>query len=159
MKILSILTLLFGFSQCNSSKFVENPPFKVNKAFYNNWSGGQAGVSGIKLEIQLENAQEIEFDSIYFQKKKTKVEVLQKGNKTDLIGHFSTSKNINRDLILDADPTKELKNTLPTIKKFPFQLKENEAILSYKKGKKIVYFKIENIKKAKPMFFPSANKQ
>lgn len=159
MKILSILTLLFGFTQCNSSKFVETPPFKVKKAFYNYWSGGQAGVSGVKIEIHLENASEIDFDSIYFQKKKTKVEVLQKGNNTDLIGHFSTSKSIKRDLILDSDSKKEMQNSLPSLKKFPFELKEDEAILSFKKGKKTVYFKVENVKEVQPAFFPSANKK
>ena len=78
--------------------------------------------------------------------------------KTLLIGHINTLKRQNRDLILDTDVTKELKNTLPDVKKIPFELKEDEAILSYKLGDKINYFKIEDIEKVKPVFFPRANK-
>ncbi|WP_299668295.1 hypothetical protein [uncultured Polaribacter sp.] len=159
MKILSILTILIGFSQCGSNKFVKNPPFKVAKAFYNNWVGGQPGVSGTKLELHLTNASEINFDSLYFQNKKTKVELTDLSDKLQVIGHFSTSKRADRDLILDIDPKKEFNNTPPMIEKFPFELKENEAILSYKKGEKTRYFKIENIKAVQPAFFPSAKKK
>lgn len=159
MKIISILTILLGFSQCGSSKFVKNPSFKVEKATYNKWSGGQPGVSGVKLELQLTNALQIEFDSLYFQKKITKVETRQINNILQIIGHFSTSTRKNKDLIIDADPKKEMNNTPPIIEKFPFQLKENEAIVSYKIGEKTVYYKIENVKEEQPKFFPSANKK
>ncbi len=159
MKILSILTIIFSFSQCSSNKFVENPPFKVEKAVYNNWSGGQPGVSGTMVEIHLLNAFEIEFDSLYFQQKETKLEVSKKENKTILIGHFSTSTREPRNLVLDVDTTKELKNTPPNVTKPKFDLKENEAVLSYKKGNEMYYFKVENIKQLTPKFFPSANKK
>jgi hypothetical protein len=78
---------------------------------------------------------------------------------TRIIAHFSTLKRKNRNLILDADITKELENTLPSLEEFPFQLKENEAILSYKKEGKTLYFKIENIKKLQSISFPSMNKK
>lgn len=159
MKILSILAIIVSFSQCGSNKFVKNPPFSVQNATFNKWSGGQPGVSGIALQIQLINASEITFDSLYFQQKRTKVEVSQKREITQLIGHFSTSKRKEKDLIIDADPKKEMNNTPPIIEKFPFQLKENEAIVSYKIGEKTVYYKIENLKEEQPKFFPSANKK
>lgn len=159
MKILSILTILLVFAQCRSSALVQNPSFKVEKAFYNNWVGGQPGVRGTKLEVHLKNAAEIIFDSLYFNNKVTKVEVLQKEEITQLIGHYSTSKRIKNDLIIDIDPKNELQNTPPIIKKFPFELNNNEAIVSYKKGKKTVFFKIVNIKKIQPTLFPSVNKE
>jgi hypothetical protein len=158
MKILSIVTILLGFAQCGSIAFVQNPSFKVEKASYNNWVGGQPGVSGTKLEIHLKNASEITFDSLYFNNKRAKVEVLQKEEITQLIGHYSTSKRINNDLIIDLDPKKELQNTPPIIKKLPFELNANEAVVSYKKGKKTLFLKIENIKKIQPTPFPSVNK-
>ncbi|WP_439129498.1 hypothetical protein [Polaribacter sp.] len=159
MKIISILTILLGFSQCISSKFVKNPSFKVEKATYNKWSGGQPGVSGIKLELQLVNALQIEFDSLYFQNKKTKVETRQINNMLQVTGHFSTSIRKNKDLILDADPTKELKNSPPLLQNFPFKLKDNEAVLSFKKNNKTHYFKIEEIKETPPSFFPSTKQK
>ena len=158
MKTLSILAMLLSFAQCGSGTFVQKTSFKIEKAFYNNWIGGQPGVSGIKLEIHLKNASEIIFDSLYFKNKRTKVEVLQKEEITHLIGHYSTSKRTNNDLILAIDPTKELQNVAPIVKNIPFELEESEAILSYKKGKKTVFLKIINIKKIEGTPFPSVNK-
>ena len=40
IKILSILFLLLGFSQCGGSTLVKKSTLKVEKAFYNNWFGG-----------------------------------------------------------------------------------------------------------------------
>ena len=159
IKISSILVILFGFSQCGGSTLVKNPILKVEKAFYNKWVGGQPGVSGTKVEIHLEDVQEVIFVALYFQGKRTQVEVSKIDKFTRIIAHFSTSKRKNRNLILDADITKELENTLPSLEEFPFQLKENEAMLSYKKENKTVYFKIENIKKVQSIPFPSMNKK
>jgi hypothetical protein len=159
MKILSILTILFGFSQCGSNTFVKNPTFKVEKAFYNHWVGGQPGVRGTKLELHLKDVAGINFDALYFQGKITKVEVSTKDGFIQVIGHFSTSKTQKRDLILDLDTTKELENKVPNLEKFPFELKENEAVLSYKKGIKMLCFKIENISKVQSTPFPSVNKR
>jgi hypothetical protein len=156
MKFLSIIAILFSFTQCGSIKLDNNPPFKIEKALYNNWFGGQPGVSGTKIEIELKENSSIAFDSIFFRNKSTKVEIKTTSKKTLLIAHFNTSKRQNRDLILDVDVTKEIKNTLPEVKKFPFDLKENEALISYKVGNEIKYFKIENVEKAKSMFFPRA---
>ena len=159
IKILSILFLLLGFSQCGGSTLVKKSTLKVEKAFYNKWFGGQPGVRGTKVEIHLKDASEVIFIALYFQGKRTKVEVSQMEKFTRIIAHFSTLKRKNRNLILDADITKELENTLPSLEEFPFQLKENEAILSYKKEGKTLYFKIENIKKLQSIPFPSMNKK
>jgi hypothetical protein len=159
IKILSILFLLLGFSQCGGSTLVKKSTLKVEKAFYNKWFGGQRGVRGTKVEIHLKDASEVIFVALYFQGKRTKVEVSQMEKFTRIIAHFSTLKRKNRNLILDADITKELENTLPSLEEFPFQLKENEAILSYKKEGKTLYFKIENIKKLQSIPFPSMNKK
>lgn len=159
IKILSILVILLGFSQCGGSILVKKSILKVEKAFYNNWFGGQPGVRGTKVEIHLKDASEVIFVALYFQGKRTKVEVSKIEKFTRIIAHFSTSKRKHRNLILDADIIKETGNTLPSLEEFPFQLKENEAILSYKKENKTLYFKIENIKKVQSIAFPSMNKK
>lgn len=158
MKILSILVIIFTFSQCGGLKLENNPPFKLKKASYSNWVGGQQGVSGTKIELELKETSTIVFDSIYFKKKSTKVEINTISGKTVLIGHFNTSKKQNRNLILDVNITKEIKNTFPKTEKIPFELNNNDAILSYRVGDKIKYFKIENIKREKPVFYPRARK-
>lgn len=159
MKLLSIFVIILSFTQCASNKLVQKPPFKVQKASYHSWVGGQPGIRGIVLKIQLENIGSSTFDSLYFRERITKVKVSESEEMTQVIGHFSTSNIVKRDLILDSNPTKELNNTLPVIKKFPFQLSENEAIISYKKGNKTHYFKIENIQKEQPKIFTPAHKK
>lgn len=159
MKYLSILAIIFSFTQCGSMKLQKNPPFKIEKSSYNNWTGGQSGVSGTKVEIVLTENSNIVFDSLFFKNKSTKVEIKTDSDKTLLIGHFNTSNRQKRDLVLDIDATKEIKNTIPEVNKFPFDLKDNEAILSYKDGDKIKYYKIINVEKGKQVFFPRANKR
>ena len=145
MKILSILAIVFSFTQCGTTKFETNPPFSIKSAEYYGWTGGQPGISGINVKIQLEGKSAIEFDSLYFKNKSTKI---IKKDASLLVANFNTSKNIPADVILDIDPKKELKNEIPKPKKTPFELKDNEAVISYKLGGKTRYFKISDLKKS-----------
>jgi hypothetical protein len=154
MKILSIIAILFGFSQCGSTKFEKNPPFKIESATYTNWIGGVPGVSGTRVELKLATKNTIAFDSIYFQKKVTKIKIRETKGITFLTGSFNTSTRKNNTLVLHADAKMELKNKVPKIEVFPFDLTENQAIISYKVGTLTKYFKLENIQKAKEVFFP-----
>lgn len=158
MKILSILVIIYGFSQCGSLKLEENPPFKITSATYTSWVGGVPGVSGKNVKITYTSNKNIEFDSIYFSKRKAKLEINTTKNQKMIVGHFNTSSQ-KRDVILDIDPRKELKNEIPEIKNFPFKLNENEAVISYKIKDKTKYFKIKSLKKGERIFFPSAPKR
>ena len=150
MKILSLLTIIIGFSQCASTQLVKNPPFKVETATYNNWVGGVAGVSGTNVEIKLSEKGTVVFDSLFFRKKSTKIEV----RGTTLAAYFNTSNRAKYDVILNENPTKEINNKIPKVDKFPFDLKENEAVISYKIGTETKFFKIENIEKLKTDHLP-----
>lgn len=151
MKILSILTIIFGFSQCGSLKFEKNPPFKIISAVAQNWSGGQPGVRGTNININYSSDINIEFDSVYYLNKVVKLENKKSKENKLVVGFFNRS-SINRDLILDLDSKKEINNTVPEVKKFPFDLKDNEAVISYKIGDKIKYYKIVSVKKGKSRF-------
>ena len=150
--ITTILVLLISFSfiQCNSLKLENNPTFKITGATYNYWVGGQPGVSGIKVNIGYQSDNKIIFDTIYFKKRAAKIEIRTFKGKTYLIGHFDTSTRKNRIVIDDTALPK------PVAKKaeFPFELKENEAVISYKHGNSIKYFKVLNLKKTKTDFYP-----
>ena len=91
MKILSILVIIYGFSQCGSLKLEENPPFKITSATYTSWVGGLPGVSGKNVKIVYTSNKDIEFDSIYFSKRKAKLEINNTKNQKMIIGHFNTS--------------------------------------------------------------------
>lgn len=150
MKFLSILTIIIGFSQCGTTKLIKNPPFKIESATYTNWVGGVPGVSGTNVEITLSEKATIVFDSLFFRKRATKIDVKQH----ILVAYFNTSNRKKYDVILHSDSKKELKNKIPKPDSFPFELKENEAIISYKVDNKTKYFKIENIEKLKTDHLP-----
>ena len=119
---------------------------------YQNWVGGLPGSNGVIVTISYQSDADIAFDSIYFLKKVSKLESNEyKGTKT-LSGRIYTSVSSDRkDLTLHSDPKKELQNQRPTLKKFPFELKDNEAVVRYKAKGIIKYFKVKNIKKGKPI--------
>jgi len=153
-KLLALILIMTGFTQCKSTKFDKTPPFTVTEATYTNWVGGIKGVRGVNVVINYTSSSEVKFDSIYFINKVIKIEFKSVKEQQVLVGHFNTSSvNSKEDLVLHADSTKELKNTIPSLKKFPFELKENEAVISYQEGKKTKYFKVENIKVGKSVFY------
>lgn len=156
MKFLGIITIIASLFHCASTKFDSNPPFKVNNATYNKYVGGVQGVSGMWVRVNYEADTTIAFDSLFFQGKKTKIELQTIQNKTYASGHFNTSTvNSKADLMLHSNGKKEYGNKAPE-KKFPFELKENEAVISYLENGETKFFKIENIKKAEAVFYPSA---
>jgi len=144
MKILSVLAIVFSFFQCGSSQFVTNPSFEINSAEYQSWVGGQPGVRGLKVKITLKKKSALYFDMLYFRNRSTKIEKIEP---LLLIANFNTAKVNPSDIILDIDPTKEMNNQVPKIDKFPFVLKENEAVLSYEMGGETKYYKINDLKK------------
>lgn len=156
MKIVSILVIIVGFSQCGSLKFEQHPPFKITSAVYQNWSGGQPGVKGMNVKITYTSNKTIEFDSLYFEKRAVDLQIKDSKTNKLVVGYFTS--NETNDLIFDANPVKELQNPIPSMKQFPFELEKNEAVISYKIKGKIKYFKVSSVKKEKNLFFPSAPK-
>jgi ABC-type multidrug transport system ATPase subunit len=154
MKLIGIVLLTFGFTQCGSLNLDTNPPFQITSAIYQNWVGGLPGTNGVLLTISYESDAEVPFDSIYFLKKGSKLEFNEyKGIKT-ISGRIDTSVSPDRkDFTLHVDSKKEFNNQLPTLKKFPFELKDNEAVVRYKVKGIIKYYKVKNIKKGKPIFY------
>ncbi|MDP5106566.1 MAG: hypothetical protein NWQ31_10410 [Polaribacter sp.] len=157
LKNLSVIAIAFLFYQCGSAKFEEKPPFTITSAVYNNWSGGQPGEKGSILNITYTSNYIIKFDSVYFLKKIQKIEVVKTKDKKLITANFVTSAK--PDIILDVNASNEMANPVPEIKKFPFELNQNDAIISYIVKGKTKYYKIKGIKKGKSIFYPSAPKR
>lgn len=158
MKLFGILLLALSFGQCASVKMDKNPPFKVEAATYNHVTGGMPGNSTLNLMIEFTSPEVVDFKNVYFQNRITKAIIEQKGDKQYIAARYKTSSGEDRkDIVLHSDPQKEYGNA--PVENFPFELKENEAMVSYAKGEKIYYFKIENIVKGKSVFMPSAKPQ
>lgn len=160
MKVLIAVITILSFTKCGSIKFSKNPPFKITKSSYNHWIGGLPGISGTNVKISYTLNTDVTFDSIYFQKRVVKIQLRESNGTKLLMGYFKNEDpNKKTDYNLHAVVENEVGNKPPTEKNFPFELKENEAVISYKRGNKTKYFKIENIKKEKSMFYPSQAKQ
>lgn len=157
LKIFAILITILLLSQCASAKFEENPPFTITSAIYNNWSGGQPGNSGINVTITYASLYPVKFDSIYFAKKIIRLEHTKTKEKKMIIANFVSA--VKPDIILDVNSSKEINNTVPENKKFPFELNQNEAIISYSLKGKTKYFKVKSIEKGKSVFYPEAPKE
>jgi hypothetical protein len=154
MRILLSLFVVLGLTSCKSTKTDSNPPFKISGATYNYWTGGQPGISGIRVIINYTTSEEITFDTIYFQKRKGEIDKYKREGKTFIIGRINTSTREKNEVIMDADPKKEMNNKPPQGVTIPFDLKENEAMIVYTyKGKKH-NFKVTNIKKTASDFYP-----
>lgn len=146
-----IATLLM---QCKVVSFDKTPPFTVTEATYSYWVGGQPGVRGTNVFIYYDAEAAVAFDSIYFNNAVVKIQLKTNKGKTYLAGHFNTSTvHRKEDLILHADEKKEVQNKKPILKKLPFELKEGEAVISYKEGEKQKYFKIQGLKKTKGVIY------
>ena len=149
-----IYLLVFGFftltlSCCGASKdkgekeFQTKPPFKIIEATYQSWVGGQPGVRGIRIEISIDNSL-IELDTVYFRNKKAKLKKEISSFKNLYVGTFILEKK--KEFRLDMDPKKEYGNEAPDVTiNIPFQLKNNEAVVSYFHKNKRNFHKVENL--------------
>ncbi|MEZ4856918.1 MAG: hypothetical protein R2812_10640 [Gelidibacter sp.] len=157
---LVMLTILASFSQCTSTqKLQKSVPIAFSEVYFQRWTAGvEGGGSGINLYIELasELPKNIQLDSVYFRGKAAKFETKPQ-NKLLYIGRFKTEFNPSKDLIMSNDSLNEYGNEMSVnIKKLPFNLKENEGIISYKEGKNTKYYKVENIVEKRVLNYPSA---
>lgn len=156
LTLLPIFAILMSFSQCDKNSFDKKPPVDLTKIYYQDWVGGRPGSSGTMVTlIAKKPVNEITFDSIYFNKKVMKIESQFTGDQLTLTANFIKQSPKDRDLILHADPKEEFGNKPPRpASKIPFELSENEAVVSYIVNGKKRYFKLQNILKEKTLYYP-----
>jgi len=155
--IVSSLLIMTIFIQCSSAQFDKEAPFAISKAYYQDWVGGRQGSSGtlITFEITSEISKEIKLDSLFFNHKICKLEAQSFNKKYSITGNFSKSTYVERNIIMDADSQKEMANKVPDVTlNFPFELTDNECVISYTIKEKTHYFKVTNLKKEKTIFYP-----
>ena len=158
--LMTVPMLLLSFSNCggaqetNSNKsFVENPPFKIAEAYYQNWVAGvQEGGSGTNVHIIFsEKDADVVIQNIYFRN-----QILEaKGNINEpnqFVGYLKNDSQ--RDVVMDSNPIKEAQNTP---KAFPFQLENNQLVLEYWFAGKKNYYKISNLSQKEMIPYPQTN--
>lgn len=146
------------FTQCATTQVDSKPPVAIVDAYAESWVAGvRGGGSGTNVFVTVSEAMAL--DSLYFRGKTAKLRPLQLSKNHGYVARFSNSANSERDLVMHSDPKKEYGNTVAVERNsntFPFQIKPNQAMVSYQKGKQIRYFLIENISTRKSKEFPSA---
>lgn len=146
-KTISYILMVFFFTSCsNKSKFSieKQSDFIVAEANYHEWiSGVRGGGSGLSVFIVVDNfeaiKETIQLKGIYFMKKYAELK-FHSPNKYQAF--INTNKN-SKDEYFEGDDVKAIVNekkdeTFP----FPFNLNENEAVISYTINNKLKYSKI-----------------
>ncbi|RFN59133.1 hypothetical protein [Marixanthomonas ophiurae] len=151
--------VLFSFSNCGSSqinsyKLTQDPPFTIDDVYYQDWVAGvQDGGSGTNVHITFKDfTEDVRIDSIYFRNKTEKAKNAPQARK-QYIGYFKNKAN--RSIVMDSDPKKEAQNIPP--KQFPFELADNEAVVSYVQNGTTNYYKIANIRRKEMLAYPESN--
>jgi len=163
MKLISniIFFFLIGFgallfSNCSSAQKMETKlPLTLGEVYSQKWIAGvKGGGSGVNVFIKiLNNPNNIELDSIFFQDKSSKVFLI---NNTQAIGRFKSDINQQKDVIMSNEPYAEYGNNVEKTPNKPrFELKENECVISYIEKTRTKYFKIETIRKKELLAYPS----
>ncbi|UMB59797.1 hypothetical protein MHL31_12000 [Lutibacter sp. A80] len=130
----------------STSNFEQHPSFIINSAFYKNLDSRQPGVKGYIFQVDINNSNTV-LDSVYFRNASAKLEKDTTTSKNSYVGTLMLPNRM-QDFILHSDSKKEFGNKLPEIsKKSPFQLTENEAVISFTVNNEIKYYKIPEVKK------------
>lgn len=154
MKYVIFLFMTLGFMNCATNQATRNPPFTISQPSFNYWTGGQPGVSGIRIIMPYTSSEEVVFQKIFFQNREGKIDLYNRKGKTYLIGHIDTGTRKGGSLILDIDPKEEMKNEVPNLVQPPIKLSKNDAALVYVYKGKAYYFKLTNLKETKSDFYP-----
>lgn len=154
--VIAMLILMASFSQCSSAqKLQKKAPVEFGSVYYQNWNSGiKEGGSGLTIFIPV-NEISIILDSVYFKGKATKLKLQ---SKTLLyVGQFKSGNTQFEDLILSSDAIEEYANKIPKKEDIiPFDIKDNECVVSYIKDDKTLYYKISNVQQREPLNYPSS---
>ncbi|NND25682.1 MAG: hypothetical protein HKO00_06630 [Flavobacteriaceae bacterium] len=157
---LLMLFVMASFSQCSSTKQLqEKAPMAIEQVYCQQWVAGiEGGGSGINIFIPVES-KHVVLDSVYFRGRSAKLET--KEGELLFVGRFKTALNQPKDMVFSNEPNAEYGNRVQIPEKIPFELKDNECVISYRDGDKTKYFKIDNVVEKEMIAYPSAppNKQ
>lgn len=153
MKYLMSALLIFtlGLSGCSSQKkLTDVAPFEIKEAVCQTWVGGrEESGSGMEVKIALEGISEADVDlnQLYFRGRVGDVSLFTTEQGKTAICTFTDQE---KDISMHSDPTKEVGNQPPRIRsaeeiEFPFELEQDEAVISYMEGGRMRYFKITGV--------------
>ena len=143
--IITVIGIFFFLSCGSTTKTSENAlPFKILEATYSNFKGEQPNINGVLVSVKTNNST-IKFDTVFFRNTRA---VMKFNKETSTYISKIEFPNTKRDLQLDISPKNEFGNQVPnTSTTIPFELKQNEAVVSYLYKGENHYHKILNVLK------------
>lgn len=166
-----LIALVICFSQCSSSqkamktnKTITVSKTQQNDVYYQHWVAGvQGGGSGTNVFVAQAVLNDIIPVEAFFRNKISVIEPIKQQGKIYFVGRFKGTANQTKDYIMDGDAKQEHQNTVATKPKpkrpFPFELADDELVLSYKKDNAINYLKIKGVQEKPSLAYPSAPRQ
>ena len=150
--ILTLLSCAGGKESIYS--FVEEPPFKIQQAQFQKWVAGvQGGGSGVNVQVTILEIQEgVQIKEMYFR------EQIVKARSNFETPDYFTGEFLNQprpDVIMDGDAVQEAQNTPP--REFPFQLKDDEAVISYSLKGEVYFVKVSSMEEKPMLAYPGQN--
>jgi len=147
--------IIFAFFSCSSQKEISTQlPYEIESVYFQKWIGGQEqSGSGVNFHLTFKNAlpQNTTLEKLYFQNKEG---IFERESNVKYVG-LIYSKPQNQDLILDGESQKEYGNKAPEITQPKFELQPNEAILEFRMGTEVRYYKIVDLKEKELLAYPS----
>lgn len=150
-----ILTILAcscaGFNQVYVLE--EEPHFTLDDVYSQKWVAGvEEGGSGTHLHFTTATlAGDVRFMHAYFRNQKQRINQNQETPDVYMVNFPNQSM---ADRIMDVDPTKEAANTPEA--EYPFDLDENEAVLSYLMNGELKFYLVGPIAEKPMLAYPAA---
>lgn len=144
LKILMVsVTALFINCKSAQNDVDMKTPLEIGQVYYTNTIHDNQ-VSNLDVYIPIiSNPNHIQLLQVFFQGKQTNLET---SNDNLIVGHFNMKVHKKSDIIMSSDPYAEYGNQMPKLDKpIPFNLKEDECVISYKEDGTVKYFKVSNI--------------
>ena len=149
--MIALLILMMGFYACSSQKkLTAEAPFTISKAVCQTWTGGMEQTGhGTEVTLVLDDlpTDQITLKEMYFRGRIGKISM---GDTTDGIQAKCNFVDQPKEIAMHSDPAKEVGNQPPRVRskeevEFPFELKADEAVISYMENDTLKFFKVGNV--------------
>lgn len=150
-KSFTMLIILMTLFNCSSSKvkLEEKAPLEYSRPYFQEWVAGiEDGGSGVNIyfpNLVVKNNAIV--DSVFFRKMKGKL----RNGKASYFA--SLKKDMPQDIVMSDDPKAEYGNKT---QEFPFDLKNDECVISYIEKGETKYFKIVDLKEKEGEYYPTS---
>ncbi|MBT8236385.1 MAG: hypothetical protein KJO04_09350 [Bacteroidia bacterium] len=149
--MIALLILMMGLYACSSQKkLTADAPFTVSKAICQTWIGGMEQTGhGTEVTLTLDAfaMDQITLKELYF---RGRVGEITMGDTTDGIQAKCNFFEQPKEIAMHSDPAREVGNQPPRVRskkevEFPFELKPDEAVISYMENDSLKFFKVGNV--------------